>query len=161
MRLEDRLEKARDVASGAGLDALLISRPSNITYFTAGFKGGSRLLVPVDGEAIILVGGVDLTAAEQYFSGRRVQVKLIRLGEKLDDITVEVLGELGIKKLGFDELPIRTYGRLRGLLGEDALTDLSEDIWALRKAKEDREIRAIRRAWRAVGLSSGPRPLWC
>ena len=146
MRVEDRLGKARDIVSRAGLDALLVSRPSNITYFTAGFKGGSRLLVPVDGEAIILVGGVDLTAAEQYFSGRRVQVKRIRLGEKLDDITLEVLNELSIKKLGFDELPLRTYERLRELLDKDAMTDLSEEIWALRKAKDDREIRAIRRA---------------
>ncbi|HDJ25798.1 MAG TPA: hypothetical protein ENF34_00570, partial [Candidatus Bathyarchaeota archaeon] len=111
MSLEDRLEKARGLISRMGLKALLISRPSNITYFT-GFKGGLRLIVLGGSEPVLLVGGVDLTAAEEHFSGSKVVVRHVKLGERLDDVTISILGELKPSSVGFDELPVKSYLRL-------------------------------------------------
>ena len=123
----------------------MIAAPSNIFYFT-GFKGGARLVVPHDGPPTILVGGVDLTAAEEHFSGTGVQVRHIKVTEKVDDVLRDVLRELRVRKLGFDQLPVRTYRRLVKELGEEALVDIEEGVWALRKVKDEREIVAIRKA---------------
>ncbi len=145
MGLRARLDKARRLVAEAGLDALVVSRPSNIFYFT-GFKGGSRLLVPADGEPAILVGGVDLVAAEQHFSGAGVQVVHIKLGEKLDDVMLRALEDMRVKALGYDELPLPSYKRLTDELKPERLEDLSKHIWSLRKAKEPWELELIRRA---------------
>ena len=145
MELRARLDKARRLVVEAGLDALVVSRPSNIFYFT-GFKGGSRLLMPADGEPAILVGGVDLVAAEQHFSGTGVQVVHIKLGEKLDDVMLGILEDMRVKALGYDELPLPSYKRLTDELKPERLEDLSKHIWSLRKAKEPWEVELIRRA---------------
>ncbi|RLI12291.1 hypothetical protein DRO33_02830, partial [Candidatus Bathyarchaeota archaeon] len=145
MNVRDRLKKARGLVSKLGLSALLISRPSNITYFT-GFIGGSRLLVPGEGEPTIFVGGVDLTAAEEHFSGTGVAVRHIKLGEKLDDVVLGALRELGPGVLGFDELPLKSYLRFSRELGQGRLRDVGDEVWALRKAKDGRELEAIRKA---------------
>ncbi len=123
----------------------MIAAPSNIFYFT-GFKGGVRLVIPHGGSPTILVGGVDLTAAEEHFSGTGVQVRHIKVTEKVDDVLRDVLRELRVRKLGFDQLPVRTYRRLVKELGEEALVDIEEGVWALRKVKDEREIAAIRKA---------------
>jgi len=140
-----RLSRAEDIASKEGLDALIISRPSNIFYLT-GFRGGSRLISSPDGEAFILVGGVDLTAAEEHFSGSGVHVLHVKLGEQLDEVMLKVLEELGAKSAGYDELPIGTYKRLIERLGVDGLKDVSKQMWELRKAKDEEELRRIRKA---------------
>ena len=145
MKAPWHLREFRSLASGKELDAILISRPSNIFYAT-GFKGGSRLLVPADGEPVILVGGVDLVAAQEHFSGTPVKVEHIKLGEKLDDLMLKLLKETGIKKLGFDELPLKTYSRLVKELGRGNLTDLNGPIWDLRKSKDKLERELVRKA---------------
>ncbi len=149
MKVPWHLGKLRSLASEKEADAILISRPSNIFYAT-GFKGGSRLIVPADGEPAILVGGVDLMAAQEHFSRapEAVRVEHLRLGEKLDDRTIKLLKEMGIRKLGFDELPIKTYSRLAKELGRGNLTDLSGPIWDLRKSKDELEKELVREACR-------------
>ncbi|RLI11374.1 hypothetical protein DRO33_04175, partial [Candidatus Bathyarchaeota archaeon] len=149
MEVPWHLGKLRSLASEERADAILISRPSNIFYAT-GFKGGSRLIVPAEGEPAILVGGVDLTAAQEHFSRtpEAVRVVHLRLGEKLDDRTIKLLKEMGISKLGFDELPIKTYSRLAKELGRGNLADLSGPIWDLRKSKDELEKELVREACR-------------
>ncbi len=145
MRAIWHLDKLARLAAERGLDGLLLSRPSNIFYAT-GFKGGSRLFVRPDGRATIMVGGVDLTAAEEHFSGTEVSVRHIRLGEKLDEVTLGLLRDEGARRIGFDELPVRTYKRLLRELGRDGLLDMSEGIWDLRKTKDREELKRIRKA---------------
>ena len=140
-----RLGRAGEIAAREGLDALVISRPSNIFYLT-GFRGGSRLISSPDGEALILVGGVDLVAAEEHFSGSGVQVVHIKLGEKLDDITLKVLEDMETSSVGYDELPIGAYKRMGERFGAEGLKDVSKHMWELRKAKDTDDIACIRRA---------------
>ena len=140
-----RLDKARELARGLELDALLVASPANIFYFT-GFKGAPRLLVPSDGRPILLTPGVDLAAAQQHFSGAEVEVRHVRVGQKPDDVLLEALRELRVRKLGFDSLPLATYRRLAGELGEEGLVEVSGWVWELRKVKDEREVVAIRRA---------------
>jgi len=140
-----RLEKAEAIASEEGLDALIVSRPSNIFYLTD-FKGGSRLISSPDGEAFILVGGVDLTAAKEHFSGSSVQIVHIKIGEKLDDLMLDILNELGVRSIGYDELPLGTYERLIERFGADGLKDVAKHMWELRKAKDKDEVARIRKA---------------
>ena len=140
-----RLSKAEDIASEEGLDALVISRPSNIFYLT-GFKGGSRLIWSSDGEVFILVGGVDLTAAEEHFSGSKVHVIHIKLGEIPDNVMFRILENTRISSIGYDELPIGTYKRLTERFGTEGLKDISKHMWEIRKAKDKDEITCIRRA---------------
>mgnify|MGYP000029319036 CR=1 FL=1 len=104
MRAIWHLDKLARLASERELDGLLLSRPSNIFYAT-GFKGGSRLFVRPDSRATIMVGGVDLTAAEGHFSGTEVSVRHIRLGEKLDEVT------LGLLRDGFNRLQASSRGK--------------------------------------------------
>ena len=140
-----RLDRARELARELELDALLVVSPANIFYFT-GFKGAPRLLVPSDGRPILLTPGVDLAAAQQHFSGAEVEVRHVRVGQKPDDVLLEALRELRVRKLGFDSLPLATYRRLASELGEEELVEASERVWELRKVKDEREIAAIRRA---------------
>ncbi len=140
-----RLDKAGDIASEAGLDAIIISRPSNVFYLT-GFRGGSRLISSRGEGDFILVGGVDLTAAEEHFSGSGVQVIHVKLGEKLDDVMLELLEDVRARSIGYDELPIGTYKRLVGRFGEEGLKDISGRLWELRKTKDEDELKRIRKA---------------
>ena len=143
-----RLGDVRELMGEEGIVALLVSRPSNIFYIT-GFSGGARLIVPLEGEPILLVGGVDLTAAEEHFPGREVKVELVGFGEKVDDKILDLLGSLGLEgKIGFDELPISSYLRFSRELGEDRLVDVGQKIWGLREIKDEEEIRRIREACR-------------
>lgn len=146
-----RLEKAKELVTEAGLDALLICDPANLFYFS-GYNtlphATCRLLVPAEGRPLFFAPGVDITGARQHFERARadVDVRHVRVGEKMDDVIFSAIEELGVAKLGFDALPLATYKRLAGKLGPEALSDLSERIWELRKVKDEREIACIRRA---------------
>lgn len=145
MPVDALVGKAEGLLAKVGLGALVISRPSNITYFT-GFKGGLRLIVLGGSEPVLLVGGVDLTAAEEHFSGSKVVVRHVKLGERLDNVTISILGELKPSSVGFDELPVKSYLRLSEELSNVELREVSDEIWALRKVKDERELKAIRKA---------------
>jgi len=138
-----RIEDLRNLFSSKELDGYIVADEKNMEYFT-GFSGGSTLLVPLEGESVLFVFGVNYEAAKE--GAENAKVELIRSGEDLHRRLADKVGRLRLRRIGFDSLTASSYLKIRELLA-DAELEASEDlVWSLRKVKDETELALIERA---------------
>ena len=138
-----RIEALRNLFSPKELDGYIVANEKNMEYFT-GFLGGSTLLVPVEGESILFVFGVNYEAAKEEAKGAKVE--LIRSGENLHGRLAEKVGKLKLRRIGFDLLRASSYLKIKELLA-DAELEADEDlVWSLRKVKDETELAFMEKA---------------
>jgi len=138
-----RIEDLRNLFSSKELDGYIVADEKNMEYFT-GFFGGSTLLVPLEGESVLFVFGVNYEAAKEETENAKVE--LIRSGEDLHRRLADKVGRLRLRRIGFDSLRASSYLKIRELLA-DAELEASEDlVWSLRKVKDETELALIERA---------------
>lgn len=150
-----RRDKLRKLLAAAGIESLLVTNDTNVTYLT-GFTGDdSYLLVRPDGQTFITDPRYTQQLSEEC-SGLDVEVR--QPGTKMHDSVVKALQEAGVRKVGIEAgaMSVAFYHKLRELLkdAEIAATDgLVEELREIKDAEEITEIReAIRIAERAFGV---------
>lgn len=136
-RLANLLDKIRaDV-----VDALLITKPANVTYFS-GFRGDSSALIVGKNFRRFITDG-------RYIEQARREVKnfaLVEHSEGLYKKIVEEIKSLGCKKIGVEGL-VMTVAQHAYLLKEISSVELkSVEVDTLRQVKDAAEITQIRRA---------------
>ncbi len=141
--MENRIKSLQDAFEGK-FDGYLVTSPINILYFTD-FSGASTLLVPSDGYAVTYVHNVNYEEAR--VEAKNCNVRLVKQGENLFKTIADQTRSLNLKKLAFDTMSFQTHRDFsKALKGTASLTAKSEYVWTLRRVKDARELRFIRKA---------------
>lgn len=124
----------------ANIDAFLITRSSNIRYFTAS-TGGSHLLVPSDTAPVLMVPKLDYNIAKDQARG--FDVKDYSRADLLSQLTETIKA---YANLAFDDLPVSTYTKFHEELPALRLELRPEIVWGQRRVKDEGELNKMRRA---------------
>ncbi|MEM1039085.1 MAG: Xaa-Pro peptidase family protein [Pseudomonadota bacterium] len=157
-----RFTKAQDLMRAAGVDALLLTTPSEFTYF-AGFltrfwESPARpwyLILPASGEPVAVIPAIGEVLMERGF------VRNIRTWSSPDlfddgvSLLAATLRELGTERVGIPSgaethlrVPLHDFAALKALLPSVAFDDDRGIVRQLRMVKSAAEIEAIRTACR-------------
>ncbi|MCL5961356.1 MAG: Xaa-Pro peptidase family protein [Chloroflexi bacterium] len=139
-----RIRKFAQGLKEAGVDAALLSYPVDV-YYLAGTAQPCTLIVPADGEPLLLVNR-NLEGAR-----RETWVKDVRDSLSFKDIRTAIT-DLGHHEavIGIcgDVLPSNTYARLQEFFPKARLVDVSMVLRRTRMIKDQDEIRLIRESAR-------------
>jgi len=163
MNYSDRLKKVNRNISRAGLDLLLVDKPSDILYLTGFYTEGALLLISAGGDSVYFIDRMNADLAEKTLKG--VPVGIVR-----GNISTEFSGHLqkiGVGKVGFREetLTVKTHSLLVRSVGRRTKVVPAPDIVGrMRVIKDDEEIMALRIAaketvkiWRKIRKIITPR----
>jgi Xaa-Pro aminopeptidase len=143
MNYAERRQRLSDELATSGIDALLVTRMTNIRYLT-GFTGTTAFLI--FGEAPTIV--VDFRYSEQVEREvADVAIERVMSTRELWAATVRLINELGIKRLGVEGQTL-TVGQYLDLQSANSFEVIptSAVVERLRYRKEPAEVEAIRRA---------------
>jgi Xaa-Pro dipeptidase len=125
-------------------DGYVVFDAVNLTYFT-GLSGTNALLIPEDGESVLLVYGVNYEMAKA--EGKSFRVEKIKSGEKLTDKIASQAEALGLKHVAFDTLDVESWQAFAKSIGDKSkLKADGSFVRELRKVKDDKEIELMRKA---------------
>jgi len=135
---ERRVEKLAEGLRSSSVDAVILTHPPNVYYFT-GFKGG------------VLVCGADGTIS--IFSTTPVTTPLAARAEIIErlgrrealTLAFEYIGDRRIS-LGYDILPIEAYYTLIKTKPSISLKPIKDFIYELRQVKSSEEVENLRKA---------------
>ncbi|MDE0128953.1 MAG: Xaa-Pro peptidase family protein [Gammaproteobacteria bacterium] len=139
----------------AGVDALLVRSPENITYLTGyetpGYYGYHCLVISPREQPVIIGRKVEVISNAPEFSWLSDMV-FIEDHEMPEEVVANVLDErdlankrLGVEKAGFF-FTVREYETLSGILSESTLVDCSSIVESARMIKSEEEVEMIRQA---------------
>ncbi len=147
LKIGNRLSKLRQGLAEREIEAFLISQPEN-RYYLSGFDGSSGFLLITPQKEIL---AVDFRYLEQ--AGRQApKYDIFHITGSMENWLPELIGELTVKKLGFeaDHISFAMYRRLNNILynSESRLRLVPVDglVESLRAVKEPEEIELITRA---------------
>jgi len=136
-----RIDQLTESLAKVKVDAFILSRPSNIYYFTGSISGGILLLAQ-GVEPLLLAPTVNFAIAKTQASA--CQVKSYTR-EGLTAMIADELDKVAPKTIGYDYLNLEFYERLRKKL--NAELKLSADlVWSMRRIKDPEEQRIMSRA---------------
>ncbi len=138
-----RIDALKSLFASKNLDGYLVTGEKNMQYLT-NFSGGSALLIPDEEENVLFVHSVNYEAAKE--EAKDVHVKLVRIGENLDEEVSKMITSLNLRRVGFDSLKAASYLKMRNLLKETALETAEDLLWSLRKVKDQKEVHLIKKA---------------
>lgn len=153
-----RIERLKNELRKGDADGYLITNVKNVYYF-AGFMDISEatlnLIIPLDGEPVLLAQPLSYTAAKE--KATNCVVKEISPREKIVDRLIEEIRSLDMKYVDFDTLPIPVYLELVEELREVKFTPNQDIIWHLRRVKSEEEIAFLRKASELadIGIEAG------
>ena len=141
-----KIEALKKVAfENEEFDGCLILDAVNILYF-AGFPGTAALLIPENGESLLLVYGVNYEQAKAL--GKDFQVSRIETGKDAIVAAIEKAGSLGAHNLAVDKLSAQSWLSLNKFAQKNNLSFRlrSDLVTGLRAVKDNEEISRIRKA---------------
>ncbi len=141
--LEPRLARLRAGLAAAGADAALLVS-SAVVYHLSGTAQNAHLVVPVEGEPVLLVRR-DLARACAESALEQVE-PLSSLRELEPALRRSGAGPGSAVALELDVLPASSYLRYQALLPERRLVDAMPAVWAARMPKSEWELARIRAA---------------
>ena len=141
--MSQRIKALKNLFSEKELDGYLVTVEKNMEYFT-GFSGGSTLLVPLEGENVLFVYGVNYEAAKE--ETKNAAVELIKSGEDPRTKIADEIGRLKLRRVGFDSLRASEYLKMKQLVEVAELEANGELVWSLRKVKDKTELAFMERA---------------
>ncbi|MFF3753087.1 M24 family metallopeptidase [Streptomyces sp. NPDC002018] len=151
----DRLDRAREAASAAGIDVLLVSPGADLRYLT-GYDAQplerlTCLVLPSDGEAFLVVPALERPAAEASHAGR------LGIGitgwDETDDPYALIAARLprAPRRVALDNrMWTEKSLAFRAALPEAEQVLAGEVLYALRARKTPAEAQALRRAGAAI-----------
>ncbi len=145
--IERRLTAFQQALRAAAIDCALLIEASDLVYLT-GVMADAHLLVPADGEPILLV---------------RRSLERVQADSPLEDVRPfrsfkelpPLLTELGARRIGLelDVLPAARYLRYRDLLPDAELVDVSDVLAGVRAVKSTWELTMIGKAAEQVAAA--------
>ena len=141
--LEPRLARLRAGLAAAGADAALLVS-SAVVYHLSGTAQNAHLVVPAEGEPLLLVRR-DLERARAESALRQVE-PLTSLRELEPALRRLGAGPGSAVAVELDVLPAATYLRYQALLPGRRLVDAMPAVWAARMPKSEWELARIRAA---------------
>jgi Xaa-Pro aminopeptidase len=147
----DRLSRLRARCAEAGVDAVLLARPQNVTY-VSGFTGSAGLAVVTGREAHLIV---DFRYVEQAAAQAPDLPRLHAKGPLLDG-AADLLRQMGARRIGIEEefLPVGQYRKLAAAVAPAEVVPV-EGFDRMRWCKDPGEVAAIRRAMQAAEAAFG------
>jgi len=144
-RYEQRRGKLRKILRSSGVDNLLVTDFTNVTYLT-GFTGDDSYLIITPADVVILTDGRYTEQLSRECPDLDVEVRMT--GTTLSELTQEMVGRLKIRRLGLesDSATLGFYQRLQETLGGVELIGTSGLVLQLREIKDSEELREIRQA---------------
>ena len=137
-----RIKRLSKSLEEAGLDAYIVTREPNIFYYTGSISGGVLIIAP-DTRPLLLTSRLNLYVAQD--NARGCDVEPYTRKDK-DEKILERLNQMAPEKLGFDELSLGEYKALEENLGEVALKENPDLVWAMRRVKDASEQKLMKRA---------------
>ncbi|QEU08472.1 M24 family metallopeptidase [Paracoccus yeei] len=157
-----RLARLRRAILPLGVDAILLTGPENIFWAcgrqTAGYFAFQALVVPLQGEPVLLVRQLETTGARASTWLR--DIRAWQDGEDPARALAGLVADLGIRRLAVERdgwFVSQSLGaRIAAALDGVALSDGSSVVEGLRAVKSPAELAAIRRAagYARAGLSA-------
>jgi Xaa-Pro aminopeptidase len=157
----DRLARVRAQLHPAGLDALLVTHPSNIRYLT-GLAASAGLAV-IDSQVCVLVVDFRYATAAREIATRSPGLELQVADGTLDAAAVATLRRLGARRVAIEAeyLSVSRFNKLALTLAEPRLSPLTAEstpvlvpteriVERLRVAKDAVEIEILREAGRRI-----------
>jgi Xaa-Pro dipeptidase len=159
--MDRRYARARELMARERLDALLISGEENFQYFTGASASlalhysltrPSVLILPLDGEPIIITQNRDYIMLATYISEFRDYVNLLRFPH---EEVVEALRAAGLRhnrvgaELGQEQrmgIPVGAYLEIVAALPRVEFVDAADIVITLRMVKSAEELTYIRKA---------------
>jgi len=127
-----------------GFDGFLIVNEHNMLYFT-GCPGLACALIPKTGTNTVYVYNVNYEQARAEAEG--FEVKLVKRGENLIEKLANQVKTFKIRKLAVDALSHEHYHNFaKRLRGETRLQLQGNLVWELRRVKDEKELKRMRKA---------------
>ncbi|MGQ0548854.1 MAG: M24 family metallopeptidase [Armatimonadota bacterium] len=138
----DRLTRLRARVGAAGLDAVVLTKPQNVTYMT-GFAGSAGIAIVTQPEVYLIL---DFRYLEQA-AAQAPLCRRVKANGPLIDAAAGVLRETAVRRIGVeaDAMPVGSFRRLQNALEPAEISPL-EGLDHLRWQKGPDEIDAMRRA---------------
>ncbi len=142
-----RLARLREKFAASQIDAMLVSRAENRRYLS-GFHGSAGYLLITAQRAVL---ATDFRYTEQALA-QAPDFEILRIANNLADWFPDLLTDLGVKNLGFEEgdITYHVYRQLTDTLKKKgaaaSLVPLDGLVEQLRVVKEPEEIELIQRA---------------
>ncbi len=143
--MSDRRQKLRRQVKQEGLDALLVTNFTNVTYLT-GFTGDDSYLLVTRSDDILISDQRYTTQLEEECPGLELSIR--GPGVKMLDFTAKVIGKSKAAKLGFeaDSMTVGLRDALAKHLAKIEFAPTSGWVEELRLIKDKDEIDRTRRA---------------
>jgi Xaa-Pro dipeptidase len=142
--LEPRLARLRAGLAADGLDAALLVASADV-YHLSGTAQNAQLVVPVDGEPLLLVRrDIDRARAESALADVEPLASLRGLEPALARMGLGAGSAIGLE---LDVLPAAAYLRYAALLPDRRLGDAMPAVWAARAPKSPWELERMRLAF--------------
>ncbi len=144
-RFYTRRQKLRSGLRAAGVDSLLVSATSNVSYLS-GFSGDSSVLLISPDRDLIISDGRFTTQLERECPGLEAQIRSV--GEDMNAAVGRTLKSMGLERVGIeaDFTTVAAYEALVQAAPGVALVGMTGQVETLRQIKDEGEISAIREA---------------
>jgi Xaa-Pro dipeptidase len=140
----NRIDALKQVAFDKKIDGFVVFNSANLTWLT-GFSGASALLIPKNGETRAYVYGVNYEYAKAQSAG--VTVELVKRGENLLSKIAKQAKSLALKRVSADALNVEGWRTLTQFLGGEKTLEVdNRHLQALRKVKDENEVKLMRKA---------------
>jgi Xaa-Pro aminopeptidase len=147
MKINNRINKLRQILNEKGVDAILISQPEN-RYYMSGFNGSAGYLFITQKQKVL---ATDFRYVEQVKS-QSPDFNLFQISGSLSKWFPEILNGLNVKTLGFEsaDTSFERYQSMSGIIEKTGinlqLVPLTDTVENIRAVKDQEEIDCIRRA---------------
>lgn len=145
-RTASRRDALREVLRKVGVEAMLVTNETNVTYLT-GFTGDSTALyIGAGGRDLVVSDGRYELQLEQECPGLEVSIRPIE--QPLPRAIAAIAAGLGMRRLGFESssVSVADAAILEEALTTTCLLPQEGHVEALRSIKDESEIASIRRA---------------
>ncbi|MDA7026985.1 Xaa-Pro peptidase family protein [Bacillus sp. CLL-7-23] len=138
-----KLKKLRELFCGLEIEGLLVTSQVNLRYIT-GFTGSSGLAVISEDRAVFITDFRYTEQAKRQVNG----FEIIEHTGGMSATTVDVIKEMGLKKIGFeqDKMTYGMYANYKHALGAVELVPVSRSVERLRLIKSSEEIKILKEA---------------
>jgi Xaa-Pro aminopeptidase len=136
-----RINQLKKALSDNQLDAFIITKATNIYYYTGSISGG-LLLIPVDEKPILYTSALNYNIAVDQAKG--IDIETSSPSEFMDKI-VGVCLDLNNIKIGFDELSLSVFKALSEKINSELIPSI-DLIWSMRRIKDKDELANIKKA---------------
>jgi Xaa-Pro aminopeptidase len=142
---QDRRKRAVRLLARQGLEHLLVTTVSNVTYLT-GFTGEDSFLLLGAREEVVITDMRYTTQLSEECPELRLAVR--RPGVSMTEIVAKTLASAGVRKVGIEAeaMPVAMYFELQEKLSKAELRPTAGIIERLREIKDREEVAEIRRA---------------